>query len=83
MPLSIDAYSMIYDASERVRKAIAPHWSDMAKCKISWTDCQAFLSTIENDLQTLSLAAASSDTPLPTIFPFGRWTTIELMTSKE
>ncbi|THU86824.1 hypothetical protein K435DRAFT_867890 [Dendrothele bispora CBS 962.96] len=63
MPLSIDAYSMIYDASERVRKTIAPHWSAMAKYKISWTECQSFLSTIENDLQTLSLAAASSDTP--------------------
>ncbi|THU78068.1 hypothetical protein K435DRAFT_877044 [Dendrothele bispora CBS 962.96] len=67
MPLSIDAYSMIYDASERVRKTIAPHWSAMAKYKISWTECQTFLSTIENDLQTLSLAAASSDTPLPTV----------------
>ncbi|THU76267.1 hypothetical protein K435DRAFT_879452 [Dendrothele bispora CBS 962.96] len=67
MPLTIDAYSMIYDASERVRKTIAPHWSAMAKYKISWTECQTFLSTIENDLQTRSLAAASSDTPLPTV----------------
>ncbi|THU87299.1 hypothetical protein K435DRAFT_804440 [Dendrothele bispora CBS 962.96] len=67
MPLSIDAYSMIYDASERVRKTIAPHWSAMAKYKISWTECQTFLSTIENDLQTLSLATASSDTLLPTV----------------
>ncbi|THU77165.1 hypothetical protein K435DRAFT_812702 [Dendrothele bispora CBS 962.96] len=67
MPLSIDAYSMIYDASERVRKTIAPHWSAMAKYEISWPECQTFLSTIENDLQTLSLAAASSDTPLPTV----------------
>ncbi|THU76316.1 hypothetical protein K435DRAFT_879381 [Dendrothele bispora CBS 962.96] len=67
MPLTIDAYSMLYDASERVRQTIAPHWSAMAKYKISWTECQTFLSTIENDLQTLSLAAASSDTPLPTV----------------
>ncbi|THU76164.1 hypothetical protein K435DRAFT_813665, partial [Dendrothele bispora CBS 962.96] len=67
MPLTIDVYSMIFDTSERVHKTIAPHWSAMAKCKISWTDCQMFLSTIENDLQTLSLAAASSDTPIPTV----------------
>ncbi|THU78697.1 hypothetical protein K435DRAFT_876348 [Dendrothele bispora CBS 962.96] len=67
MPLTIDAYSMIYDASERVRKTIAPYWSDMAKGKISWTTCKTFLSTIEGDLQTLSLAAASSETPIPTV----------------
>ncbi|THU88115.1 hypothetical protein K435DRAFT_803741 [Dendrothele bispora CBS 962.96] len=67
MPLSIDVYSMIYDASERVRKTIAPHWSAMAKGKISWTTCKAFLSPIESDLQTLSLAAASSETPIPTV----------------
>ncbi|THU86825.1 hypothetical protein K435DRAFT_867891 [Dendrothele bispora CBS 962.96] len=67
MPLTIDAYSMLYDASERVRQAIAPHWSDMAKGKISWTTCKAFLSPIESDLQTISLAAASSETPLPTV----------------
>ncbi|THU83872.1 hypothetical protein K435DRAFT_870850 [Dendrothele bispora CBS 962.96] len=58
---------MIYDASERVRETIAPHWSAMANYQISWETCQPFLSSIENDLQTLSLAAASSETPLPTV----------------
>ncbi|THU80277.1 hypothetical protein K435DRAFT_809997 [Dendrothele bispora CBS 962.96] len=67
MPLSANAYSMLYDASERVRKVIAPVWIDLAHHRVPWDAFLELLAPIANDLKTLSLAAATSETPLPTL----------------